>query len=170
MHASTLNSELVLKRSEVLDAGTSGAHKLGVTRPSRVSLQANLSLTALLGSELLVLVLLDALQEVLTALGLLHMLDANVDSLLHDTVSDLLVDFHTNGTGGNTPDDAGSTVVELVGHTLLDGGVGNNINVVSNLEGGHVGLERGHTMLAEGAREEVSGVASVTVGARHVRG
>ena len=122
----------------------------------------------LLGSKLLVLVLLDALQEVLTALRLLHMLDANVDSLLHDAVSDLLVDLHTDGSGGHTPDNTGSTVVELVGHALLDGGVGNNIDVVSNLVGGHVGLERRHTMLAEGAREEISGVASVTVGARHV--
>ena len=46
-----------------------------------------------------------------------------------------LVDFDTNGGLGDVPDTAGLTVVELVGHTLVNGTISLDVNNVSDLKG-----------------------------------
>ena len=47
---------------------------------------------------------------------------------------DVLVDDNTAGVCGDVENSTGLSVVELVWHTLMDGTVGNDINVVSDLE------------------------------------
>ncbi|PON76180.1 hypothetical protein PanWU01x14_035980 [Parasponia andersonii] len=58
-------------------------------------------------------------------------------------------------------------MVELVRHTLVDGAVHLDIDVVSNLVGLEVGGERDVTLLPEGPREEIAGSGPETVSSRH---
>ncbi|KNC27024.1 hypothetical protein FF38_02354 [Lucilia cuprina] len=68
---------------------------------------------------------------------------------------------------GDIVDTASFAVVGLVGHTLLDGTMTLDVNNISNFEDTHVGGQGDDTMLAEGAREHVSGAATITLGISH---
>ena len=56
----------------------------------------------------------------------------------------------------------GASVVELVGHTILDGGVSLDINVVAEAVVGKVGAHVWHATLAEWPREHVTCAAAVS--------
>ena len=51
------------------------------------------------------------------------MLQANVETLGNEAVSDLLVDNNTDGTGGDVPHASGTAVVEFVRHTCRQSSV-----------------------------------------------
>lgn len=78
-------------------------------------------------------VLLNAIKELLTALGMTNVFDTNVNALLNNSVSYALVHLDTNGALGNVPDTASLSVVVLMGHPLVNGSVGLDIHNVSNL-------------------------------------
>ena len=63
------------------------------------------------------------------------MLDANVDPLGDDPVSDLFVDDDSNGTRVDVEDGSSAAVVVLVRHTLVDGSIDNDVDDVSDLVG-----------------------------------
>ena len=75
-----------------------------------------------------------ALEDFLLALGVTDMLDSDMNALLNDAAVDHLVDTDTDGGLGNVEDDSGTSVVSLVGHTLVDGGIGKDVDVVTNLD------------------------------------
>ena len=81
----------------------------GLAGLSGLSLQVELD-AILLGLDLGGSVLLNATQEVITALRVLDVLNADVDALLEETVADLLVDDDTNSGLGNVVDDTGASV------------------------------------------------------------
>ena len=113
-----------------------------------VTLQVNL-LSTLTGSLLGGFVGLNTGDDLLLALGRADVLDTDMDTLLEDASIDVLVHTNTNSGLGNVENDTGTSVVVLVGHTLVDGRVGKDIDVVTNLHGHEVLGEVGHTMLPE---------------------
>ena len=83
----------------------------GLTGLDGLSLQVDLD-TVGLGLQLGGGVLLDAAQKVITALGVLDVLNADVDTLLEETVADLLVDNDTNSGLGHVVDNTSATIEE----------------------------------------------------------
>jgi hypothetical protein len=72
-------------------------------------------------------------QNLLLALGLAHMLNTDMDTLLQNTSIYLLIDTDSDSSLSHIKDNSGTSVVVLVGHTSVDGGIGKNVNVVTNL-------------------------------------
>jgi len=106
-------------------------------------------------------------KEVLSATRFLNMFDTDVESLLHNSISDSLVNFHTNCVLGHVPYNTSSTVVEFVGHTLVNRTVHFNIHHVSELEGRQIFGKWYLTMLFERPRKEMPCLLPVTFGVRH---
>lgn len=75
------------------------------------SLEENV-LALLLGLLLLGGVRLDTVEELLSALGVTDVLNSDVDTLLHVSAVNNLVDDHTNSSGGDVVNDTGLAVVD----------------------------------------------------------
>jgi len=95
--------------------------------------------------------------EILTASGVLHVLDAHMDALTSDTTTDGLVNLHTHRTRGHVPHDPSSPLVLHVGHTLLLRRVHLDVDVVTHTERTQVrrGVER--AVLAVTAGKHLAG-------------
>ncbi len=89
--------------------------------------------TPLLGSSLNGLILLHTSDNFITALALMDVRNRNVNLLADDTTIDNLVHVKTNSALVHVEHNTGAAVVELVGHTSVDGGVDLDINIVSSL-------------------------------------
>lgn len=158
-----LDESLVSKRSNgERVVGLVDGKGLGLSGGAGLSSELD-NLVLGLGLLSLEIVGLDSVKELLSALGVLDVLDSEVDSLLHESVANNLVDDDANSGLGHVVDDSSSAVVELVGHTLLDGTVGSDVNNVSNLVGLQVDGHGDSSVLLEVPREHVSGSASVSV-------
>jgi len=116
--------------------------------------------TGLLGLGLGLLMVGDTVLELLLAAGGLHMLNTDVKALVKDLALDLLVHHHTHGGLGDVPHTAGTAVIVTVGHTLVDGTVDLDVNEVTHLVLGHVGLHGRKTIVTEPLREHVTRVAA----------
>ena len=90
------------------------------------------------------------------------MFNSNMDTLLQDTSIDILVDTDTNGGLGDVENDTGAAVVMLEGHTLVDGGVGKDVDVVTNFDGHEVLGEGGGAMVTELLGEHVARTRSLS--------
>ena len=98
------------------------------------------------------------------------MLNTEVDTLLHVSVSDNLVNDNSDGRRSNVVDDTGTTVVVLVRHTLLLSGVGLDVDDISDLVDLEVGRERDHTLALEVTLEHVARTSAETERVRHGEG
>ena len=78
------------------------------------------------------LVALHALEELLPALRVTNVLNADVHSLFDIAIPDHLIHNDTNSMGSDIVDNARSPVVELVRHTLLLGSVRLDVNDIAD--------------------------------------
>ena len=69
------------------------------------------------------------------------MLDSDVDSLWDDSSVDVLVHDNTDCVGCDVENLTGLSMVEFMGHALVDGTVGDDIDVVTDLVGHEVPRE-----------------------------
>ncbi len=130
--------------------------------------QMEIKLTASsLGSSLSSIVSLNALKEILTALRVLNVLNAEMNALLDETVANDLVDLNTDSAGGHVPHNAGAAVVQLVRHALVDGTIALDVNVVTQAVRGQIGGHVRETMAPERLAEQISGLGAVTERVRH---
>jgi len=102
------------------------------------------------------------------ALGVTDMLDSDMNALLDDAAVDLLVDTDSDGGLGNVEDDSGASVVSLVGHTLMDGGIGKDVDVVPDVDVHQVLTEMDGTMLPMFLGKHVARTRSDSEGMRHL--
>ena len=145
----------------VLEATLGWVNDVGSGWSDWLSLGDNL-LSGFLGLNLLCIVGLDSGDESKSALRFSEMVDSDVASLWDDSSVDELVKNDTAGMSGDVENSSGFTVIELVWHTLVDGTVGNNIDVISNLVGGEVSLEWDSTVLLVGLGKKISSSCSNT--------
>lgn len=107
-----LNVGVVRNGRERLGDVLLGRDGVSFPRLSGQSLEHDL-LSLFLGIPLLGSILLDSLEELVSTLGVLDVLDSEVDSLLHLAVAYGLVDDDTDSSRGDVEDDTGSAVVVL---------------------------------------------------------
>jgi len=101
-----------------------------------------------------------AFEDLLLALGLSDVLDADMDALLDDSAIDELVDTHSDGGLGDVEDDSRAAVVTLVWHTSVDAWIGEDVDVVTDLDL-HQVLGKVHwSMLPEFLGKHVPGAGS----------
>ena len=99
-----------------------GRHCVGFARLTGLTLEGN-PLAGLIGCLLLLVVGLDTVEELLTALRVLDVLNTNVDPLGKDLSAHALVDDDAEGLLRDVEHAASLAVVGLVGHALLEGAV-----------------------------------------------
>lgn len=95
------------------------------------------------------------------------MFESHVNSLGDDSLSDLFVDDDSDGARIDVEDSACASVVELIGHAFVDGSVNDNVDDVTDFEGGESFADVDGTVLLEAFSEFVSGFSSLTVAVSH---
>jgi hypothetical protein len=96
-----------------------GLNNVGVSGLNRLSLQVEVD-ALVLSLALLNSVFLDTVDELFPRARVGDVFDADVDALLHVTVSDTLVDDNTDGGFAHVVDNTCLAVVDFVGHTIKD--------------------------------------------------
>ncbi len=104
----------------------------------------------------------NSLLELLSATRGLHVLDAHMKALLVDAPPNLLVDDHLYSALGDIPNRAGAAMVVAVLDALVDGAVGNNVYVVTNLVDCKVGGHSRETILYKRFLEQIASIAPET--------
>ena len=122
MLTDVLTDELVSDWRDQLWDIVLGRDCVGLAGLTGLTLEGN-PLAGLIGCLLLLVVGLDTVEELLTALGVLDVLNTNVDPLGEDLSAHTLVDDDAEGVLGDVEHAAGLAVVGLVGHALLEGAV-----------------------------------------------
>ena len=95
------------------------------------------------------------------------MLDSDVNSFGDDSVSDLLVDDDSDGSGVDVEDSSSSSVIVFIGHAFMDGSINDNIDNITNFIGGECFGDMNRSMLLESFSEFVSGSSLITVAVGH---
>ena len=95
------------------------------------------------------------------------MLDSNVKSFGDDSLSDLFVDDDANGTFVDVEDSAGAAVIVLVGHAFVDGTINDDVDDITDSEGGESVADMDGSVLLESFSELMSGSSSLSVAVGH---
>ena len=120
-----------------------------------------------LGLLLFLVVFLDSLHEVLTAARQADVLDSGMESLLDFTVSNDLVEDDADRSGVDVEDPTSSTVVRVVGHSLMDRSVDSKGCKIADLELAKVGSDFDRSVTAERLVELSASAPSVSLRVSH---
>lgn len=161
-----LDGGLVWDRSYDLWEVVLDGDGVSLTRLDGLPLQVHM-LASSLRSPLLLSVGLNTIDKLLSALGVLDVLGADVHTLLNVSVADQLVEYDSEGGFGDVVDNTSLTVVDLVWHTLLNGTIGLDVDNVPNTELCKIGGHANHTLLLEAPGEGISCSCSETAGVTH---
>jgi len=161
-----LDDELVGFGAHVLDDRVGGDDGARLPRRLGQPLQRHRDVL-LLGLRAQTGVVLDAVEEVLAALAVPDVLDAEVDALLDVAAAHLLVDDHADRVLRHVVDAARLAVVALVRHALVDGAVALDIHDVADLVHLEVSGEVLCAMLPEAFSEHIAGTPPVSLRVRH---
>jgi len=152
---SFLGSDLKSKGNDGLDLRSLSVGELASSRLAGDALQLHAGST--LGScSLYLLVLGNSLQVVLTASRRLHVLNADVDPFLDDSVAHFLVELDAESALGDIPHLTSATLVDLVGQTTVDRRVDFDIDQRSKLVGRQVFGQMDGSLLTESLLEQVA--------------
>lgn len=119
-------------------------------------------LSSLVSLVLEFIVLLNSLDEGRFAVRDDYVLSSNVNSLLDESSVDGLVDLDTDGSWVHVEDLTGSSVVEVVWETLLDGRVGHDSHVVTDLQVSQVSADVDRPVGSERSLEFLSSFRSLS--------
>ena len=119
-------------------------------------------LSGLLGFLLFLIVFSNSGFESFSAVGELHVFSSHVNSLSDDSVSNSLGDNDTDSSRVDVENLSGLSVVRIVWHALVNGGIDDNINVISDSEGGQGLGDVDGSSLSEWLGDFRSGSGSVT--------
>ena len=95
------------------------------------------------------------------------MLDSDVNSFGDDSVSDLLVDDDSDGSGVDVEDSSSSSVVVLVGHAFVNGSIDDDVNDISNFVGGESLGDVDGSVLFESFSEFMSSSSFISIAVSH---
>ena len=95
------------------------------------------------------------------------MLNSNVKSFGDDSVSDLFVDNDTDSSRVDVKDGSSSSVIVLVWHALMYGTIDDNIDNISDFEGGKILGDMDGSVTSETFLEFVSGSSFISVTMGH---
>lgn len=161
-----LNRSLVRERGDGLGRDVGQGDGAGLTGHEGLTLDLD-SGAGGAGGLLLLGVLLDTAEEVVARARGLDVLDADVQALLEVAVVYLFIDNNTDRRFGDVVDDTSLAVVNLEGHTLLDGTVDLDIDDVTNAVLAQVRAQGQRTLLAKVAAEGIASARSLSVGVTH---
>jgi hypothetical protein len=114
------------------------------------------------------LVLLLATNDFVEARSVPHVSNVNQDTLLELLLANDFVHRHTHTAGGHVEDHTSTPMIVLERHAVVNSRVGHDVDIVATLEVMHVCGEAGKTISAVGTCELITGVATETMGVRHV--
>ena len=136
-------------------------NNLGPSRKNRLSLGGD-PLALLIGLSLKSVVLLDPGNEGGSAVGLPEMFSSDVKSLGDHPMTDLFVDDDAETLGVDVEDSSGSSVIEEMGHSCVDGPVDHDVHVLSHVDLLQIVLHSDGAVSSERSRELVSSSCSVS--------
>ena len=126
------------------------------------------SASLLVGFGLFLVIFANSVEEVNSRSRQFKVLDANVNPLGDDAISDLFVDNHSDGAGVDVENGTGAAVVVFVWHALVDGSVNDDVDDVTDFVGGERFGDVDSSVLFEAFSEFVSGFALVAVAVGHL--
>ncbi len=113
------------------------------------------------------IVFFNSVQELSSAGWEFEMLDSDMKSLGDDSVSDLFVYDDSESSGVHVEDGAGSSVIILVWHALVNWTINNNVNDITNFVCRQVLWHSDHSVVSESLLEFVSCSSFISVAVGH---
>ena len=153
-----------------IGSGSSGSYPLVLTVCfsgwHRLVLQLNPG-ALLFGFLFLLIILLHPLQEAVSALRVLDVLNPHIDPLGQNFALNLLVYNDAHGMLGDIVDSSGFAVVTLMGHSFLNSAHSLDVYDITLLVDSHVCGQRNNSMFPKRPREHVPGASPLSLCVRH---
>jgi hypothetical protein len=112
-------------------------------------------------------VLLFTSQDFHLTFGSTYVLNTNVNSLFKDSAIDKLIDTDTHSRLGHIEDNSSASMISLVWHTLVDGRISKDVDIIPHFDIHQVLRKMDGTLAAELPREHMTRTRPSTKRVRH---